>query len=463
MTTPRSAAGGTVPGGTPRRAVPLGATGSPTGPAEPVPVRTASPRTAREINDRIALELLTAHGPLTAARLRELTGLSRPSVADLVARLQRSGLVAVVGEAGQARRGPNARLYGLVADRAHVAALDVRTHSVEFVVADLTGRTVAEAALPVGAEGATDGPQVVEAAVRRLHRLLAQAAVPALHTVVVGAPGLVDPASGTLRVSGTLPSWHPELLAALHTRLAGTVLVENEVNLAGIAEHRRGAVRDRDTFVLLWLGHGVGAAVVLEGRLRRGASGGAGEIGFLPVPGTGGLPTATDCHLGFHALVESGTLVELARRHGLRAARTDGSPATGPTLDHAVAVVREAVTEAPAGAGRTAEARAGAAEAPPRPPEASRRAFLAELADRIAVAGAAVASVLDPGCLVLGGELGRAGGPVLAEEVERRLGQISPLTTEVRAATVPGSPVLRGALLTALEATRRELFGSTPG
>ncbi|WP_146057346.1 helix-turn-helix domain-containing protein, partial [Streptomyces sp. SM12] len=96
--------------------------------------RTATPRTARAINDRIALELLAERGPLTATQLKDATGLSRPSVADLVGRLQDDGLVAVVGESGSARRGPNARLYGLVADRAHVAALDVRLDSATVAV-----------------------------------------------------------------------------------------------------------------------------------------------------------------------------------------------------------------------------------------------------------------------------------------------------------------------------------------
>ena len=87
----------------------------------------ASPRTARVINDRLALDHLLREGPLTAARLKELTGLSRPTVADLVDRLTGAGLIRIVGESGADRRGPNARLYGLVAERAHLAALDVRT------------------------------------------------------------------------------------------------------------------------------------------------------------------------------------------------------------------------------------------------------------------------------------------------------------------------------------------------
>ena len=105
----------------------------------------ASPSTARAINDRLALRLLQREGPLTAGQLKQLTGLSRPTVADLVERLTAAGLIEVVGEAGEQRRGPNAKLYGIVADRAHLAALDVRTEGVAVLVSDLVGRVLAEA------------------------------------------------------------------------------------------------------------------------------------------------------------------------------------------------------------------------------------------------------------------------------------------------------------------------------
>ncbi|MGV9872916.1 winged helix-turn-helix domain-containing protein, partial [Streptomyces cellulosae] len=96
----------------------------------------ASPSTARAINDRLALRLLQQEGPLTAGQLKELTGLSRPTVADLVERLTAAGLIEVAGEAGGRRRGPNAKLYGIVAGRAHLAALDVRTEGVALAVSD---------------------------------------------------------------------------------------------------------------------------------------------------------------------------------------------------------------------------------------------------------------------------------------------------------------------------------------
>ena len=77
------------------------------------------------------------------------------------------------------------------------------------------------------------------------------------------------------------------------------------------------------TPVLLWLGQGIGAAVMLDGKLRQGASGGAGEIGFLPVPGVSGLPSAVNCDGGFHSLAGSAALCELAAAHGLLALEVD--------------------------------------------------------------------------------------------------------------------------------------------
>ncbi|MFF1723482.1 ROK family transcriptional regulator [Streptomyces sviceus] len=409
----------------------------------------ASPSTARAINDRLALRLLQQEGPLTAGQLKQLTGLSRPSVADLVERLAAAGLIDVVGESGEQRRGPNAKLYGIVADQAHLAALDVRTEGVSVVVSDLLGGVLAEASVPIGGDTGT-GP-AVEQAVALVERAAKEAGVPGLHTVGIGAPGLIDPATGELRDSGGLPAWHRRLVLALQERLPETrVHVENETNLAALAEQRDGVAQDRDTFVLLWLGHGTGAAVVLEGTLRRGVSGGTGEIGFLPVPGTAGLPSAVDCEGGFHSLAGSAAIVALAERHGLTVETQGYEPP-------AASAVRDAVASAAtgAGAGAATAAQAGGVTAAGA---SAATDFLDALADRLAVGVAAVVAVLDPGCLVLAGEVGQAGGADLAARVERRVRRMSPLPTEVRASALGGGAVLRGALLTARERAQDELF-----
>jgi predicted NBD/HSP70 family sugar kinase len=178
--------------------------------------------------------------------------------------------------------------------------------------------------------------------------------------------------------------------------------------------------------VLLWLGHGTGAAVVLDGSLRRGASGGTGEIGFLPVPGTRGLPSATGCDGGFHSLAGSAAIAELAAEYAVVGAASGAEPV-------AAALVARAVAEKADG-------------------------FLGALADRLAVGVSSVVAVLDPGCVVLGGEVGQAGGQELAVRVERRVRRMSPLSTEVRPSVLGGGAVLRGALLTARDRAQDDLF-----
>ncbi|MEW2813039.1 ROK family transcriptional regulator [Streptomyces massasporeus] len=476
----------------------------------------ASPSTARAINDRLALRLLQQEGPLTAGQLKQLTGLSRPTVADLVERLGAAGLIAVVGEAGEQRRGPNAKVYGIVADRAHLAAVDVRTEGVAVAVADLVGRVLAEASVPIAGDTGT-GP-ALEQAVTLVERVAKEAGAERLHTVGIGAPGLVDPSSGELRDSTGLPEWHRRLVATLQERLPeARVSVENETNLAALAEQRDGVAQDRDTFVLLWLGHGTGAAVVLDGALRRGASGGTGEIGFLPVPGTAALPSATDCEGGFHSLASSAAVVSLAAECGMPAkpgeqtsavgavraavavvrAAADGGPGPEeePAANDAEGAVRASGTGSsgsstllpgaaptpgssapllPGGAAPTPRSSApllpgGAApvpgagsrtpsaeEPPPTAPAAAR--FLNALADRLAVGVASVVAILDPGCVVLGGEVGQAGGEELASRVRDRIARMTPLPTEVRATTLGGGAVLRGALLTARDRAQEVLF-----
>ncbi|MFE4719969.1 ROK family protein, partial [Streptomyces sp. NPDC056728] len=162
--------------------------------------------------------------------------------------------------------------------------------------------------------------------------------------------------------------------------------------------------------------------------------GGTGEIGFLPVPGTAGHPSATGCDGGFHSLAGSAAIAELARAHGLVA------PTSAPGEPTAAALVREAVR---------AESGTPAAR------------FLDALADRLVLGAASVVAVLDPGCLVLGGEVGRAGGDRLAIRVATRLAAMSPLPTEVRAGALGGAAVLRGALLMARDGAQDDLFAPT--
>jgi predicted NBD/HSP70 family sugar kinase len=387
--------------------------------------RPGTPSLLRELNDRSALELLLMGGPMTRAQLGESTGLSKVTASQLLARLEERGLVAVAGETAGGR-GPNATLYGVVPSTAYVAGLHVERDEVSAGVADITGNVAAR--VSVNPSESEDPVALVRSAVQAA---CASAGVPPelLRAFVIGTPGVLDPRTGDPRLAVNLPAWHEGVLAALRSDLGRPVTLENDVNLAAMAEQAVGAAAGVPDFVLVWLGVGLGLATVLGSRLHRGVGGAAGEIGYLPVPGE---PLPEDLRHpatgAFQRLVGAQAVLSLAESHGFAA----------PSAAAAVA--------AAAAADRAGDTAAGD--------------FLCELAIRVATGVAAVSVVLDPGLVVLGGDVGRAGGTALADRVASDVGRYCPARPAVVPTAVDGWPVLRGAILAAVGQARAELLDS---
>ncbi|GLI03258.1 ROK family transcriptional regulator [Phytohabitans aurantiacus] len=381
-----------------------------------------TPRLLRALNDRSALELLLTRGPLTRAQLGELTGLSKVTASQLVERLEERGLVTRVGEQAGGR-GPNAQLYAVTPSSAHVVGVVVDADRVVAACADITGTVVGR--VEQSTKDNDDPVGVVHNAVVQAARS-AKADLGTVKRVVLGTPGLVDPGTGDITFAWNLPRWHRGLLAALREDLHTPVVFGNDVNLAAVAEAHDGAAKGVDDFVLIWIGGGVGLAIMLGGRLHQGSTGAAGEIGYLPVPGA---PIPRDAYRrskgAFQQVAAADAVRAVAREHGFRG----GSAA-------------EAV--------RTAIA-AGTKGGP----------MLDEVARRLALGVASTCVVLDPPLVVLSGEVGQAGGSALAERVQHEVAAITLVAPRVVVSEVAEEPVLKGALLTGLHAARDEVFGST--
>jgi predicted NBD/HSP70 family sugar kinase len=357
----------------------------------------------------------------------------------MLTRLEERGLVAIAGEQAGGR-GPNAALYSVVPSSAYVAGLYVESDLVSAAVADVTGRRVAEVS---GNPNGADDP--VELVRGTIERACARAGIEVtrLSALVIGSPGVVDPRTGDPRLAVNLPAWHEGALDALKDAWRKPVVIENDVNLAAMAERADGAAAGADDFVLVWLGVGLGLATILGGRLHRGTAGAAGEIGYLPVHGA---PLHTDIRHpasgGFQSLAGGSAVRDLAARHGF-AARTPAE------------AVRTAVSAAHRDSSGSAEDGVGGEGG-----KDSAGAFLGELAHRVAVGVASVCVVLDPGLVVLGGEVGRAGGTALADRVAAAVASIWPSRPRVVPTGVPGEPVLRGAMLAAVSQARAALLAS---
>jgi predicted NBD/HSP70 family sugar kinase len=418
----------------------------------------------RELNDRAALQLLLDGRTLTRSQLSELTGVSKVTVAQMLARLTERGLVAEAG-AQAGGRGPNATLYAAVPSSAYVAAMYTELGEVSTAVADVTGRVIAEVREPVRSSAPGAGSAEPVALVRSaVDQACARAgiSVDQLSAFVIGGPGVVDPRTGDPTWAFNLPEWHEGVLAGLRGELRKPVVIENDVNLAAMAERAVGAAAGADDFVLLWIGIGVGLATVLGGRLHRGVSGAAGEIGWLPVPGA---PVTEDVRYpaggGLQWLAGAQAVRELAGRYGFGSpdgTAPDGTPASGSAAGY----VRAAVAALSGGSIPEGDVPEGglADDAPAGDLLPPAGAFLDELAHRIALGAAAVCAVLDPGLVVLGGEIGLAGGPALSSRVAAQVAALCPARPAVVATQVTSDPVLRGALLTAVDQARADLLAS---
>ena len=405
--------------------------------------RPGTPSLLRVLNDRAALDLLLGGEMLTRAQISEYTGVSKVTVSQMLARLEERGLVAIAGEQAGGR-GPNAALYSVVPSSAYVAGLYVDFDLVSAAVADVTGRRVAEVS---GNPNGTDDP--VELVRGTIEQACASAGIEVtrLSALVIGSPGVVDPRTGDPRLAVNLPAWHEGALDALTDAWHKPVVIENDVNLAAMAERADGAAAGADDFVLVWLGVGLGLATILGGRLHRGTAGAAGEIGYLPVHGA---PLHTDLRHpasgGFQSLAGGNVVRELAAGYGF----------TAPTPAEAV---RAAVSAASYGDASHGDVSHGDASHGGGSSDRAE-AFLGELAHRVAVGVASVCVVLDPGLVVLGGEVGRAGGTVLADRVAAAVASIWPSRPRVVPTGVPGEPVLRGAMLAAVARARSALLAS---
>jgi predicted NBD/HSP70 family sugar kinase len=376
------------------------------------------------MNESAALAHLIDPGMLTRADLRQLTALSTPTISEVLRRLTDAGLVTVVGH-NSGRPGPNAEIYAANPDAAYAAAVSVRdigaskAPSVVAALCDLTG--VVRARFESSIDFLVTEPK--DALVDVVAKLREQGGVPAerIRHVQIGVAGSYDSRTETIRhveVPGFgRPGLVPEIAAALGTHVG----VDNDVNLAAVAERRHGVAQDSDGFALLWLGQeGLGLAIDIGGTLMRGARGGAGEIGYMPLY----APDSTHRKVDLQDLVGGPAVLALAHDNGV-SGRTPLEVVTNAAAD----------------------------------PDAAGE-FFVELADRVSVGLAAVIAVLDPSLVVLAGQVAQAGGETLLTAVNSAILRAAPLESTIAVTTIDDDAVLLGTLDAGLTAVREALIAS---
>ncbi|WP_433787621.1 ROK family transcriptional regulator [Actinomycetospora sp. CA-101289] len=364
--------------------------------------RPGSPAGLRDANRRRVLEAVRGGGAPTQAEIAAVTGLAPATVSNIVRDLAAAARVEAVDEV---RAGRRVRAVRLVRRTGVVAGIDFGHRHVRVALADVADAAGASGhpAPPETAEVRADLPDAhgvadgLATASRLLDEVLHRTGTrrAALRGAVVGLPAPLDLATGAVGASGVLPGWVGVPVAGrVAEHLGVPSWVDNDATLGTLAEQRWGALRGVDDGLFLKLSDGVGAGLVLGGRLYRGPDGTAGEIGHVAVdPGDRFAAVCRCGHRGcLETVVSARTVIAVLE------------PLLGTPLTIADVVARAHEGDAPA------------------------RRVLADTGHHVGVAIAGLATVLTPRRIVVGGELAHAGALLL-----------DPLHAALAAAAVPGT------------------------
>ena len=388
---------------------------------EPGPGSQSSLRSANEAR---VLESLRLGGDLTQAELSRRTALAPSTVSNIVRDLADAGVVAVQDEHG-GRRG---RLVRLEAQGRLLLGVEFGQSHLSVALASLSQQVIAETSvrMPLGHEHATG----LTRAVSLVDNLLDRSGL-ARDRIVAGGMALPAPIDLAGRIVGSrsvLPGWAEiDLVEAAEKAFKVPVLVDNDANAGALGEHLWGAGRGHDNFAYLKLAHGIGAGLILNGRLFRGENGVSGEIGHTTVDERGVF-----CRCGNRGCLE--TIATTPRILAML------SP-THPRLSSIEDVV--------------AAARAG---------DAGCERALGDTGRAVGIAVANLCNIVNPGTIVIGGELALAGeliiGPMRA--IVSRYGVPSAVAgLAITTSELGRSSQLRGAIALAAAEAEPRLLAAT--
>ncbi len=388
----------------------------------------------RQLNLQAVLHVVRDSGAVSRTEIGTRTGLSKPTVREVVEVLLDAGYVVASGRSEHGRPGPKAQLVSFRADAGYVLGVDIGANKVLVALADLAGAIVARRKRRI--EPAKGMTALLSATRATITQTLRDAGVERgrLRAVVIGTPGVVDPGTGRITLAPQLPDWEGiQLGKVLGRAFPCPVLVENEVHLSVIGERWRGAAQGIDDAVYVQLGVGIGAGILIGGEVYRGAGGAAGELGSLPFPPEEEAPAglgAFERAAGGDAYARLGRRAAAGRRGGRLMELAGGDPAS---------IDAELVFRA-AGEG-----------------DAAALEVVEEVVARTSRGIGAVITILNPATVIIGGGVSRA-GDLLLEPLERHLRALVPFPSRLVLSSLGDEAVALGAIRRAIEKSDETLF-----
>jgi glucokinase len=387
------------------------------------PIPIGRPSVLRHTNAHGILKLLRECGSCSKADLVRASGLSAPTVTNVVKDLLSADLVEPLGE-GSSNGGRPPDMIRFKAERGCLLAVEITAKNISFLLTDLNGSELNREEISLVKRKTT--PEVVCGLIGdELKKLLRKHARnrDKLLALVVGVPAITNVDEGTVLSISTLEGWRSVPLRAMLSKIAGClVIVENDMNLAAQGEYYCGSAQRVKDFALINIGTNVGAGIFLGGRIHHGADWSAGEIAYLR------LPSISRRQPTIH---EFGELETVLSGHGIlkswREACARPSRGKGKKDIDVVGVLNLAQTGDPCAVKVVRQ----------------RSAIVADIIVNLSL-------ILNPGLILLGGEIGSH--PVLIDFVQKHLKGGEFAVTRIAASPPRQRAVLWGCISLALEA-----------
>ncbi|MCL4794964.1 MAG: ROK family protein [Bryobacteraceae bacterium] len=385
----------------------------------------------RKLNAALILDVLRGKGLVSRAELARLTGLTKPTISMQVAGMIERGVVVEDGAgAPDARGGKPPVLLRFNQDWGCLAAAEINSASVRVWLADLNGRTFDDEASPVTPElGAGHILDVLLASLRQVLKRSGQGQK--LCSIAIAAPGRVDPATGTVLEAGNVFHWrNVDVKKRVEDNFGVPVAVDNDVNFAALGEMHSGLAAGVENFILIRHGTGIGAGLVIGGRLYQGSHFAAGEIGHLILDRMTMAPEVLT-----RGLLETAVGSDRVREKVLAAwSGQAGVPTPEPGADLAAELA--------------ALLRHG---------DESASLVLDEVASQMSIAVADMAAMLDPELIVLAGDL----FALIAGRIRELVGRVIPWPMRIELSALGADAALMGAMGSARGLARDLIYESS--
>jgi glucokinase len=387
-------------------------------------ISVGRPSHLRHTNALTILKLLREVGSCSRADLVRASGLSAPTVTNVVGDLLAANLIKPLGE-GESSGGRPPDMISFKAERGCVLAADITAGFLSFLLTDLSGTELDRGQVSLAAQKTTPEAicRLIDVEARRLLRKHRKTGDKLL-ALVVGVPAITNVEDGIVLSISTLENWRSVPLRALLSKVVDChVIIENDTNLAALGERYHGAAEAEETFICINIGDNVSAGIVLGGQIHHGAQWSAGEIAYLRLP-----------HVSrrYPTLHEFGELETVLTSSGILKSWHE---AIAKPRGHATSTSRQMDAR-----GILNLAQAGDPQA--KKIIQHRAAIVSDIIVNLSL-------ILNPGLILLGGEVGSH--PVLLSFVQKQLERCEFAVTRIAVATLGDSAVLWGAIAVGLE------------